>query len=219
MEGWIKLHRKIVDNPYYFSEPFTRSQAWVDLLILANHKVGYFYKRGIKVTVEIGQVGYDLDSLGKRQKWSRGKVERFINELETDKQIVRQKTNVTTLLSIVNYKSYQTDSKAESKPNSKADGQQTVKQTEANKNDKNEENEKNNKPTESEFLEYCKTIKEITYSSLEFSLKSKYASWLANGWKDGNDKKINNWKTKILNTIPYLQPNKVTSQSERGMVR
>ena len=139
MEGWIKLHRKIVENPYYFSEPFTRSQAWIDLIILANHKENFFFKRGIKVIVKVGEVGYDLDTLGKRWKWSRGKVERFVNELENDKQIVRQKTNVTTLISIVNYILYQTDGKAKektnNKPNSKADGHQIVKQTEANKNE------------------------------------------------------------------------------------
>jgi len=158
MEGWVKIHRKIVENPYYFSEAFTRSQAWIDLIILANHKENFFYKRGVKVNVNIGQVGYDLDSLGKRWKWSRGKVERFINELEKDNQVVRQKTNVTTLISIVKYKDYQTDSKAKDKPNSKADGHQTVKQTEANKNEKNENNEKKEEEEEKiiniDFLDF-----------------------------------------------------------------
>lgn len=120
MSGWIKIHRKITENPLYFSEPFNRSMAWIDMILLANHSNNYFFKRGIRVDVEIGQIGYDLDTLGKRWKWSRGKVERFMQMLENDNQIVRQKTNVTTLISIVNYKEYQQDSKAESKPNRKA---------------------------------------------------------------------------------------------------
>lgn len=147
MEGWIKLHRKIVDNPYYFSEAFTRSQAWIDLLILANHKDNFYYIRGVKVEVKRGQIGHSLENLAKRFRWSRGKAERFINELETSKQIVRQKNNVTTLFSIVNYNEYQQDSKADSNPNSKADGNQTVtqtvKQTDINKNVNNVKNEKN----------------------------------------------------------------------------
>jgi len=125
MEGWIKLHRKIIDNPYYFSEPFTRSQAWVDLLLIANNKPGMFYKRGIRVEVERGQVGYDIETLAHRWKWSRGKVERFISGLEKDSQIVRQKNNVTTLISICNYNIYQSDSKADNKASSKANGHQT----------------------------------------------------------------------------------------------
>jgi hypothetical protein len=126
MSGWIKLHRKITENPLYFSEPFNRSMAWIDMLLIANHSDNYFFKRGIRVEVKVGQIGYDLDTLGKRWQWSRGKVERFMQMLENDNQIVRQKTNVTTLISIVNYKEYQCDSKADSKPNrkpnNKADG-------------------------------------------------------------------------------------------------
>ena len=141
MAGWIKLHRQIQDNPLYFSEPFTRSCAWIDLLLLANHKDAFFYKRGVKVDVKIGQVGYDIESLSKRWQWSRGKVERFIKHLENEQQVVRQKSNVTTLISIVKYKEYQSDGNANSKASSKADGQQTVKQTDTNKNVKNENNE------------------------------------------------------------------------------
>lgn len=159
MEGWIKLHRKIVDNPYYFSESFTRSQAWVDLLILANHKDNFYFLRGVKVDVKRGQIGMALENLAKRWKWSRGKAERFISELETATQIVRQKGNVTTLLTVVNYSIYQeeknvnskADSKADSKTDSKADGQQTVKQTDINKNVNNDKNEKNDKNLKKEY--------------------------------------------------------------------
>jgi hypothetical protein len=37
------------------------------------------------------------------------------------------------------------------------------------------------------------------------SLKLKYDSWIANDWKNGNDKKISNWKTALLNTLPYIK--------------
>ena len=40
------------------------------------------------------------------------------------------------------------------------------------------------------------------------ALKLKYESWVENGWKDGNDKPIKNWKTKILNSLPYLKESK-----------
>jgi hypothetical protein len=119
MSGWIKLHRKLMDNPLYFSEPFTRSMAWIDMLLIANHTDNYFFKRGIRVDIEKGQIGYDLDTLSKRWKWSRGKAERFLSMLEKDNQIVRQKTNVTTLISIVNYKEYQTEDKLNRKANDK----------------------------------------------------------------------------------------------------
>jgi len=199
MSGWIKIYRKITENPLYFSEPFNRSMAWIDMILLTNHSDNYFFKRGIRVDVKAGQIGYDLDTLAKRWQWSRGKVERFLKMLENDNQIIRQKTNVTTLISVVNYKEYQSDSKAESKanrkPNNKADG---------NKQE-------------------CKELKEITIPSIDEFLaysvsqipninkqdvRLKYESWLVNDWSvnvDGKKRKILNWKTTLLNTLRYLR--------------
>lgn len=193
MSGWIRLHRKITENPLYFSEPFNRSMAWIDLLLLANHSENYFFKRGIRVDVKVGQIGYDLDSLAKRWKWSRGKVERFILMLENDNQVVRQKTNVTTLISIVNYKEYQTDDKPNRKPSSKANG---------NKQECKELKEEIYIPEISEFLAFA--VKECSNINQE-DVRHKYQSWILNEWKDGNDKPIKNWKTKLLNTIPHLR--------------
>lgn len=200
MSGWIKLHRKLTENPLYFSEPFSRSMAWIDMLLIANHSDNYFFKRGIRVDVKVGQIGYDLDSLGKRWKWSRGKVERFILMLENDKQIVRQKTNVTTLISIVNYKEYQTDDKPNSKPNSKANDKPN-----GNKQECKELKEEIYIPELSEFLEYA--VQQVPIINKE-DVKLKYESWKVNDWSvtvNNKTRKIVNWKSTLLNTLPYLR--------------
>jgi hypothetical protein len=67
-------------------------------------------------------------------------------------------------------------------------------------------------PAFNDFLEYAKTKKK---NVCEVALKLKYDSWIENDWKDGNDKKITNWKTKILNTLQYIQEKKSTNN---GMV-
>ncbi len=67
MDGWLKLWRKLGDSELWLAEPFTRGQAWVDLLMLANHTDGYLRKRGIRVEVRRGQVG-----------WSEGKLANII---------------------------------------------------------------------------------------------------------------------------------------------
>jgi hypothetical protein len=69
-------------------------------------------------------------------------------------------------------------------------------------------------PSESEFFEYCKTIKEFPFSEYEYSIKSKYESWVANGWKDGHNAEIKNWKSKIKNTLPHLKPIKAESKKQ-----
>jgi len=142
--GWIKLYRKLSDNKLWTSEPFTRGQAWADLLMLANHKEDFFYVRGNRVVVQRGQVGWSQLALAKRWSWSRGKVKRFLNELEIDQQIVQQNNFVSSVITIINYEHYQ------------GDGQQTVQQTDSertadgqqtdiNNNDKKEKNVKNDK--------------------------------------------------------------------------
>lgn len=108
-DGWIKLHRKIIETDGYFSEPFCRNMAWVDLLLLANHEENFFRVRGVRVDVMRGQCGYSEDTLGKRWKWSRGKVRRFLNDLESDKKIVQQKSRVINLITIIKYEDYQKD--------------------------------------------------------------------------------------------------------------
>lgn len=57
-------------------------------------------------------------------------------------------------------------------------------------------------PTYLNFKTYAFSKK---YNIDELSLKFKYDAWIENGWKDGFDKPIKNWKSKLLNTIPYLK--------------
>ena len=94
----------------YFSEPFTRMQAWIDLLLVANYRDSVIYVRGNKVDVKRGQIAKSQDFFATRWKWSRGKVIRFLDELQKCGQIVQQKSNVITLISVVNYECYQQDS-------------------------------------------------------------------------------------------------------------
>lgn len=58
-----------------------------------------------------------------------------------------------------------------------------------------------NIPVYEDFLNYS-VAKKPNVCTMQ--LKLKYESWVENGWKDGNNKPIKNWKSKILNTLPYL---------------
>lgn len=86
------------------------------------------------------------------------------------------------------------------------------------KQSNNETSKPTNIPSVEEFLDYLKfELTDFNYSSYEFSVKSKYESWVDNNWKDGNDKPILNWKLKLKNTIPHLKPiNNGTKPSNSG---
>jgi len=142
-DGYIKLWRKLQDNPIWYLEKFTRGQAWVDLLMLASHKEHCFLKRGIKIKQPRGVVGVSVIGLADRWQWSRGKVQRFLDDLETEQQIEQQKSRLTTLIKIINYSVYQGDGTTERTTN----GQQTDNKRTQSIMDKNgKERIRNNTP-------------------------------------------------------------------------
>lgn len=51
--------------------------------------------------------------------------------------------------------------------------------------------------------EHLKEIGIIEPVNLKEYVKSKYDSWVENSWKDGNDKSISNWKSKIKSNYTY----------------
>lgn len=125
---WFAVNRSLIKSDLWQSEPFTKSQAWIDLIGLARFADGFGYKRGIEIPLKRGQHCWSEVKLAERWSWSRGKAKRFLNDLETKQQIVQQNTNVTTVTTIVNYDRYQPDGTANSTASSTADGQQTVQQ-------------------------------------------------------------------------------------------
>ncbi len=148
-QGYILLYRSVMDNKDYFGHKFSTTEAWVDLLFLANHTDFRESKRGIYFTVKRGQVGYSMTKLAERWQWSKGKVKRFLNELENRTQIETQKVqginHLTTVISITKYEQYQRYNKA----NDIADGTQTGRRRNADGsltiNESNESNESNKK--------------------------------------------------------------------------
>ncbi len=139
-KGYVRLWRSLGDNPLWSQEPFSKGQAWVDLFMLANHRDGFLNIRNNLVTIKRGQVGWSEEKLAERWKWSRGKVRRYLNWLETVQQIVQQKSNIISLITLKNYELYQTNSTRDDTSDSTTDGHQAVQQTDTNNNGNNVNN-------------------------------------------------------------------------------
>lgn len=119
--SWIRLHRKLMDDPLYFAEPFSKMQAWIDLLLLANFADRVTFIRGNRVTIKRGQVAYSREWFSGRWRWSRGKIDRFLDMLERENMIGRQKSAVITCISILNYDTYQDNGSTDRSVNRSAD--------------------------------------------------------------------------------------------------
>ena len=110
--------------------------------MLANHKDGFIRKRGIRVNLKRGDIGWSERELADRWKWSRGKVRRFLSELCSEneskmvQQTVQQNKFITSRYHIVNYNLYQGDGTV----NSTANGPQTDRKRYQKKNVKNDKN-------------------------------------------------------------------------------
>lgn len=106
-QGYILLHRQLQDNDLWLLEPFTRGQAWVDLILLANHNESSFMIRGNLIVVKRGQIAWSEESLARRYTWSRNKLRNFLKMLKTKQQIEQQKTAAINIITIINYDKFQ----------------------------------------------------------------------------------------------------------------
>lgn len=110
MSNWIKLSRHIANNDMWHLEPFTKAQAWIDILMLTNYKDGHLQlKNGQLVKIQRGQCGWSKLKLAKRWQWSRNKVTRFFDYLFEQKMIQQTSLENLTILTVLNYDRYQND--------------------------------------------------------------------------------------------------------------
>lgn len=145
--GWIKLNRSIQENWLWEEKPFDKKSAWIDLLLMANHKNNKFPLGNEIIEVEQGSFITSEIKLMNRWGWSKTKLRNFLKLLESEKMITKVVDRKKTTISIVNYKVSQWSSLGLlvvflwfflglhylDKP-----------QEDTNKNDNNEKNDKNN---------------------------------------------------------------------------
>ncbi|HEI4275590.1 TPA: DnaD domain-containing protein [Staphylococcus aureus] len=154
MTGWISIDRSI-QNHWLFKEKrtFSKFEAWIYLLMEANHSKAKVPIGNQIVTVERGQRLTSILTLSDLFNWSRFKVKTFLDLLESDGMLEVKTTSKYTLITIVNYDFYQSEQgrnqhQNDIKPTSKqhqSNINPTSKQhqTNTNNNDNKDNNKKN----------------------------------------------------------------------------
>lgn len=185
-EGWISLHRKILENPFC-KDPHAFS-LWVNLLLRANHSDTKVMVGNKLIPVKRGQFLTGRKSLSIQTGINESKIQRLLNLFEREQQIEQQTFTKYRLISIVNYTHYQN-------PNSKRTANEQQTNTDNNDNNVN----KNIKVC----LDYLNQVTGRKFTA-PGDLKARLKNYTVDDVKDVIDYKYKEWKGKPQ--AKYLRP-------------
>lgn len=140
-EGWIKLHRRLVDWEWY--KDGNTARLFLHLLLMANHEDGEWRK----IKVERGQVVTGLHALSAQTGISIRSIRTSIERLKTTNNLTVKTTNKYSIITICKYSEYQTAAEENDKQNDK----QAVTQTTTNKKIKKKEEKDKKEKREDPF--------------------------------------------------------------------
>ena len=111
MSGWIKLHRKINDNPVLKkSRVYSNFEAFIWLLLKANFDDAKVVIGGTIYKLKQGQMITSQKKLCKQFGWGNSRLKTFLKLLKNDGMIVVKSNKQLTKITLLNWDSYQ-DSK------------------------------------------------------------------------------------------------------------
>ena len=146
MEGWIKIHRKILEWEWYNDN--NTKVLFFHLLLTANHKD----KKWQGITILRGQKLTSIQHLAEETNLTIQQTRTSLNKLKLTNEITIETTNKNTLITIEKYSDYQDKDEENNIQNNTQNNNQITneqqtnnKQITTNKNDKNIKNEKNEK--------------------------------------------------------------------------
>lgn len=146
MEGWIKLHRSILDKPIWLASTPEQKTILITLLLMTNHDEKEWEWEGKQFTCKPGQIITSLDSIQKHagKSISIQNIRTSILRFEKYEFLTNQSTNRSRLITICNWDTYQEKSEVKKE---ELTSQLTCIQQAANKQlttNKNIKNDKNN---------------------------------------------------------------------------
>lgn len=106
MEGWIRLHRKILDNPI-ITKDRDYLAVWVYLLLNTTHKEYDVIFQGDRITLKKGQLLTGRKSISDKLDIDESKVQRILKTFEKNNQIKQKTCNKNRLITIVAWDKYQ----------------------------------------------------------------------------------------------------------------
>lgn len=162
MEGWISLHRNLIDASWFNKSEYVH--LWIYLLLKANHKDQEIFVGNEKVLVKRGQLLTSRHKLSEVVHVQENKIYRILKCFENEHQIEQHKTKKYTVISIVNYDTYQ---KSKQDNEQQMNSKRTTDEQQMNTNN-NDNNiyiyllNKYKRKSKKDFREYMQKMKELT---------------------------------------------------------
>lgn len=104
--GWIKVHRKMLDNPVVFKDP-DHLAVWMYLLLEATHQDYPKMFGGKKVVLKPGQLITGRKVISEKTGVEESKVKRILKLFKSEHQIDQQAERYGSLISILSWNEYQ----------------------------------------------------------------------------------------------------------------
>lgn len=205
MEGWVKLHRKMLENPIVCKDS-DHMALWVYLLLNATHKPYPALFKGERIELQPGQLIVGRKSLATYLQINEYKVQRVLECFENEQQIAQQTSNKNRVISILSWSKYQIDAQQDAQQlhnNCTSDAQQVH----TNKNVRTKEGKKEPKdmvdsdespapksrfikPTVEEVGAYC------TERNNSVDAQKWHDHYTAKGWLVGKTQ-MKDWKAAV----------------------
>lgn len=174
-EPYFLLARKLDEHWLWQEKPFSRGQAWVDLIMQAAFKDHETVWKNQVIHVKRGQVPKSYRQLGLRWGWDKNKVGRFLKLLKKRSMCGTDLGQGFTLVTIYNYETYQLSPKGERDSNAPVNGTQT-----GHRRDKQNKSNKSNKSINTIYRKKSNTKKAFKGLSDDFLNKCRTNPEFAN---------------------------------------
>jgi len=205
--GWIKIHRKISEKPFWRKGRFSWGQAVIDLFLQAYIQDTHIILNDIDYLIPAGSFVTSQRKLAERWKWGIARVNFFLSYLQKTERLIKYKTEHNfTHIYIVNWDKYQkrqdeteqeTEHKAEQERNKSGTRAETKKEYKEDKEDINNakavESPKGASPQPA-TPEPKKEKKEITEEARRKNeMMNKMVEWYRENIKEIPEQDIKEW--------------------------
>lgn len=173
-KGWIKLHRKVLDNPVVCRDA-EHLAVWMYLLLEATHDNIDKMFAGRRTTLKPGELITGRKVISVKLNISESKVQRILKRFEIEQQIEQQTSTTSRRISIQNWSEYQ-EGEQQLNNNRTATEQRlnTLQECKNVKNDNiNKEATKKNKSVSEKIEDYLGMISENWREPVEIWLNYK----------------------------------------------